>query len=182
MKKILLSLFCAAILMSCEQQKTADDERFVYEQDRIVDTETGDEYMVEDEDSYTVTHPDGEREVVPYEETPFYGNPEAERYVEEYYDRLGQRKEQALQDHKAKIREARKERYSEYSNQELVQEFNRLHRENAPYEQQMDMMAELVERGAVTEEEAAEMMEVDAADINFDIQFDPDETAQEYPG
>ena len=182
MKRFLLSLICASVLFACEQQKTQDEERFVYEQDRIVDTETGDEYMIEDEDAYVVTHPDGEQEVLTYEETPFYGSPMHDRYIEEYYDRLGQRKEAAMQEQKARIREARKARYSEYSNNELVQEFNRLHRENAPYEQQMDVMAELVERGHVTEDEAADMMEVGKEDINFDIQFDPTETAEEYPG
>ncbi|MBS9524793.1 hypothetical protein KI659_12305 [Litoribacter alkaliphilus] len=180
MKKILLSLLTTAILFSCAQNQS-EEERFTYENDRIVDTETGDEYMVEDQDTYTVTHPDGEQETVTYEETPFYGTEAADEFLERYNTRLAERKETLLVEQKNKIKQARKERYAEYSDKELIEQFNQLHKDLAPYEQQMDIIAELVERGAVTEEEAVELMEVDEADINFDIDYDPEENAEEIP-
>ncbi|WP_143961757.1 hypothetical protein [Litoribacter populi] len=180
MKKIIMSLFSVAILFSCAQQQSEED-RFEYENDRIVDTQTGDEYMIDDQDSYVVIHPDGEQETVTYEETPFYGTEAADEFLERYNNRMMERKETLMIEQKNKIKQARKDRYAEYSDQELVKQFNKLHQDLAPYEQQMDIMAELVERGAVTEEEAVELMEVDQADLNFDIYYDPEENAEEVP-
>jgi len=180
MKKIVLSVFVSLIMLACTTPKSEED-RFVYEEDRIVDTETGDEYTLEDESTYIVTHPDGERERVTREEAPFYGTEGLEEYMRQYSDRLAQRKETALEEHKTRIKAARQERYAQYNDEQLLQRFNQLHRDEAPYEEQMDVMAELVERGVVGEDEVPGMLEVDARDINFDIEFDPSETAPTYP-
>jgi len=180
MKKLILSVFVSVIMLACTTPKSEED-RFVYEEDRIVDTETGDEYILEDESTYIVTHPDGEREVVAREEAPFYGTEGLDEYMRQYGDRLTQRKEAAMQEHKNRIKAARSERYAQYTDEQLLERFNRLHRENAPYEEQMDVMAELVERDVVGEDEAPGMLEVEERDLNFDIEFDPSETAPTYP-
>ncbi|KEO72382.1 hypothetical protein [Anditalea andensis] len=180
MKKMILYLFVSAIFLACTTPKSEED-RFVYEEDRIVDTETGDEYTLEDESSYVVTHPDGEQEVVSREEAPFYGTEGLDEYMRQYSDRLAERKEAAMLEHKNQIKAARAERYSEYSDDQLLERFNRLHNENAPYEEQMDVMAELVERGVVGEDDAPGLLEVDAREIDFDISYDPSETAPTYP-
>ncbi|HSJ69154.1 MAG TPA: hypothetical protein VK921_15850 [Anditalea sp.] len=180
MKKLILSVFVSVIMLACTTPKSEED-RFVYEEDRIVDRETGDEYRLEDESTYTVIHPDGEQEVVTREEAPFYGTEELDEYMRQYGDRLAQRKEAAMLEYKNQIKATRAERYSQYSDDELLARFNQLHRDNAPYEEQMDVMAELVERDVVGEDEAPGLLEVDAREINFDIEFDPSETAPTYP-
>lgn len=180
MKKLILSVFVSMIMLACTTPKS-DEDRFVYEEDRIVDTETGDEYILEDESTYTVIHPDGEREVLQREEAPFYGTEGLDEYLRQYSDRLTERKEAAMEDYKTRIKTLRHDRYAEYSDDELMQRFNTLHSENAPYEEQMDVMAELVERGVVGEDEAPTLLEVDARDLDFDIEFDPSENAATYP-
>jgi hypothetical protein len=180
MKKLVLSVFVSLIMLACTTPKSEED-RFVYEEDRIVDTETGDEYTLEDESTYIVTHPDGEQERVTREEAPFYGTEGLDEYIRQQSDRMTQRKEAAMEEQKARIKAARAERYAQYTDDQLLQRFNTKHEQNAPYEEQMDIMAELVERGVVGEDEVPGMLEVDARDIDFDIQFDPTETAPTYP-
>ena len=180
MKKLMLSVFVSALMLACTTPKT-DEDRFVYQEDRIVDMETGDEYILEDEATYTVIHPDGEREEVAIEDAPFYGTEGLDEYLRQYSDRIAQRKQEAMENYKMRIKEVRQMRYSEFSDKELMQKFNQLHKEDAPYEEQMDVMAELVERGVVGEDEAPGLLEIDAADLDFDIEFDPNETADTYP-
>lgn len=180
MKKLILSVFVSMIMLACTTPKT-DEDRFVYQEDRIVDTETGDEYILEDETTYTVIHPDGEREVVQREEAPFFGTEGLDEYLRQYGDRVTERKEAAMQEYKTRIKAARQERYAQYTDDQLMQRFNRLHEEDAPYEEQMDVMAELVERGVVGEDEVPGLLEVDAREIDFDIEFEPNETAPTYP-
>lgn len=172
MKKLLIALMSTSILFACNQEKSIE-ERYIYEEDKIVDIDTGDEYILEEsEQEFVVIHKDGSKEVVPIDETPFFGTSLSDMYVSEWKDNMAAREEKLLEEKKNKLKQARRDRYSSYSDDELMKKFQKSHDEGIDMSLQMDMIAELVERGAVSDEDAPDLLEIKPELINFDIEIE----------
>ncbi|SIS68629.1 hypothetical protein [Belliella pelovolcani] len=176
MKKLMIAAVSASLLFACGQEKSVE-ERYLYEGDKIVDVETGDEYLLEEsEEEFVVVHKDGTKEVIPMEETPFFGTTLSDDYVNDWKKSLEERKAQLLEDKKNSLKEARKARYAEYSDEELMEKFQKMHKDNADMTLQMDLIAELVDRGAISDEDAPDLLEVEPEFINFDIEIEMPES------
>ncbi|WP_375586005.1 hypothetical protein [Cyclobacterium xiamenense] len=157
---------------SCSGEK---EDRYIFETDRIVDTESGDTYYVKNPDTLTVVNIDGVAEPVTVSSTPFAESNQLKQMMDRYEQKLQARKDSVLQAQKAQIKENRKERYADYSDDELMNRFNELKEEGAPFAQQMDMMAELVRREVVLQIDLPEILDIDPEDIDMDIEYSPDE-------
>lgn len=172
MKKLLIAAIGASLLFACSQEKSVE-ERYLYEGDRIVDIETGDEYLLEEsEDEFIVVHTDGTKEAIAIEETPFFGTTLTDDYVNDWKKNLELRQEKLLEDKKNKLKETRRARYEEYSSEELMNKFQKMHKENADMSQQMDIIAELIERGAISDEDAPSLLEIEPEMIDFNIELE----------
>lgn len=172
MKKLgIVGVFIASLLVSCAGEKNLE-QRFVFEEDKIVDVETGDEYILEDIEEFTVVHTDGTVEKIPLEESPFYTGTFSAEYLEELNKRMEDRKLQLLEEKKQKIKEARKARYAEVSDQDLLAKFKSGHAEGVELGIQIDMIAELIDRGVISEDEAPVMLEIEPELVDLDIMID----------
>ncbi|SEJ57510.1 hypothetical protein SAMN05192553_105179 [Cyclobacterium xiamenense] len=164
-------LLLLLIMASCSGEK---EDRYIFETERILDTETGDAYYVKNPDTLTVVHIDGVAEPVTVSSTPFAESEELEQLMDRYEEKLEARKDSVLRVQKAQIKENRKQRYAAYSDDELMNRFNELKEEGAPFAQQMDMMAELVRREVVLEIDLPEILDIDPEDIDMDMEYDPE--------
>lgn len=172
MKKLLIALMSTSILFACSQEKSVE-ERYIYEENKIVDVETGDEYLLEDNDQeFVIIHKDGSQEVIPVDETPFFGTSLSDIYVSEWRDNMAAREEKLLEEKKDNLKQARRDRYSSYTDEELMKKFQKSHDEGIDMSFQMDMIAELVERGAVSDADAPDLLEIEPELINFDIEIE----------
>ncbi|UJP64858.1 hypothetical protein [Mongoliitalea daihaiensis] len=169
MKKIwIVGMLIVSFLAACTGEKTLE-QRFVYEDDKIVDVETGDEYILEDVEEFTVVHSDGTVEKIPLDEAPFYTGAFSAEYLDELDKNLEERKLRLIEEKKMKIKEARNARYAELSNDELLAKFKEGHSDGLELGIQMDMIAELIDRGVIAEDEAPVMLEIEPELIDFDI-------------
>ena len=159
------------IMASCSGEK---EDRYIFETERILDTESGDTYYVKNPDTLTVVHIDGVAEPVTVSSTPFAESEELKQLMDRYEEKLEARKDSVLREQKAQIRENRKQRYAAYSDDELMNRFNKLKEEGAPFAQQMDLMAELVRREVVLEIDLPEILDIDPEDIDMDIDYNPE--------
>lgn len=158
-----------SISFSCTNRSAED--RFIFEDERILDMETGDEYYINKMDTLTLVNIEGESSEIVVTATPFSDSDELDRMMASYKEKLTERKDALYKDQKEKIKAERAERYAEYDDQELLALFNKIHREEDPYEKQMDVIAELVRREAVLETDAAKLLEVDTVILDFDIDY-----------
>jgi serine phosphatase RsbU (regulator of sigma subunit) len=173
MKKISMFLITVgmAFTVACSGGKS-EDERYVYEGDKIVDEVTGDEYYMEEDDVITVKHADGTTEKLAIDETPFYESALSEEYIQSLEARYFERKESLLAEKKEKLKEARRSRYAEFSDDELLERFRQAHKDGLDMTRQMDMMAELVERDIVSDEEAPDLLEIDPKMMDLEIELE----------
>ncbi|MGY6521544.1 MAG: hypothetical protein ACXIUD_07440 [Mongoliitalea sp.] len=172
MKKLwIVGVLIASFLAACAGEKSME-QRFVFEADKIVDVETGDEYILEDIEEFTVVHTDGTVEKIPLEESPFYTGTFSAEYLEELNKRMEDRKLQLLDEKKQKIKEARKARYAEVSDEDLLAQFKSGHAEGVELGIQIDMIAELIDRGVISEDEAPVMLEIEPELVDLDIMID----------
>jgi hypothetical protein len=172
MKRLLLLSLLSLYISACSQ---GDKDRFVFGEDRILDVETGDEYYLNKMDTLTIVNIEGETSEILATASPFADDEEFREMMDRYHASIAERKEKLLEEQKNLIKDQRIERYASYEDKELLEYFNRLHKEDAPYEQQMDVMAELVRREVVLEIDAATMLEVDTTLLDFDIDYTPTE-------
>ncbi|WP_162343129.1 hypothetical protein [Cyclobacterium salsum] len=171
-KNIITILTLILITAACSSEK---EERYIYETDRVLDSETGDEYYFKNLDTMTVVHIDGVSEPVTVSSTPFAGSEEFKKMMTQYRENLEAREDSLLMAKKEQIKKNRTERYAEYNDDELMERFNTLKDEEAPFAQQMDVMAELVRREVVLEIDVPEIMEIGPEDIDMNIDYQPEE-------
>jgi hypothetical protein len=171
MKKIVLFTLSIAFLVSCAKEKSIE-ERYLYEGDKIVDMETGDEYIMEEDQQITIIHTDGTMEIVAVDETPFYGSALSDEYLKSLEAKLAERKEKLLEEKKNQLKEVRRSRYANISDEELLKQFKQAHDDGLDMSRQMDMIAELVDRGIVNTEEAPGLLEISPELIDLDIEID----------
>ncbi|MFD2037251.1 hypothetical protein ACFSKL_20805 [Belliella marina] len=172
MKKLMITVLGASLLLSCSQEKSVE-ERYIYQDDKIIDVDTGDEYLLEESDEqFVLVHKDGTQETIALDETPFFGTSLTDDYVSDWKNKMEERQEKLLIDKKNQLKEKRKERYAEYSDDELMKEFQKYHKEGKDMTMQMDMIAELLERGKISDEEAPSLLEVEPELINLDIDIE----------
>ncbi|HSI76151.1 MAG TPA: hypothetical protein VK957_09655 [Lunatimonas sp.] len=169
MKKLWIAIIMLPVVFSCTNRSAED--RFIFEDERILDMETGDEYYINKMDTLTLVNIEGESSEIVVTATPFSDSDELNKMMASYREKITERKDALYKDQKEKIKAERAERYAEYDDQELLTLFNKLHSEDVPYEQQMDVIAELVRREAVLETDAAKLLEVDTVTLDFDIDY-----------
>lgn len=168
LRYLMLFTFTSFLIGACSGEKR---DRYQFEEDMVLDTETGDEYLLKNADTMTVVHIDGTSEPITVSSTPFADSEELNEMMESYKANLEERKEKLLAAEKVRIKKERSERYAEYSDEELETKFNELHEKGAPFEQQMDIVAELVNREVILEIDAAELLEIDPEEIDMDMKF-----------
>ncbi|MGY6741562.1 MAG: hypothetical protein ACXIUQ_02420 [Cecembia sp.] len=171
MKRVTLILLSVIFLASCAKEKSVE-ERYVYEGDKVVDVETGDEYFMEDEGEITVVHTDGTMEVIAVEEAPFFETALSEEFLKSMEARLEERKLKLLEDKRDKIREVRRSRYAHMSDDDLLSQFKQAHKDQLDLSRQIDMIAELIDRGVIAEDEAPIMLEISPELIDFDVELE----------
>ncbi|WP_291789171.1 hypothetical protein [Cecembia sp.] len=171
MKKLALVLVSMIFLGACTQEKSVE-ERYVYEVDKVIDVETGDEYLMEDEGEITIVHTDGTTEKIAVEEAPFYESALSEDFLKSMEAKLQQRKLDLLEDKKNKIKEVRRSRYAHISDDDLLDQFQQAHKDRLDMSRQMDMVAELVERGVVSSDDAPGLLEISPEMIDFNIELE----------
>lgn len=171
MKKTILLLLSIAFLSSCKQEKSVE-ERYLYQEDKIVDVETGDAYLMEEDQRITVVHTDGSKEKIAIEEVPFYGSTLSDEYIKSLEAKFAERKEALLEEKKNQLKEARRSRYVDFSDDELLKRFQQAHKDGLDMSRQMDMIAELVDRGVVYSEDAPDLLEISPDMVNFEIEID----------
>jgi len=176
MKKLWIAIILLTVIFSCTNRSSED--RFIFEEERIVDMETGDEYYINKMDTLTLVNIEGESSEIVVTATPFSESEELDRMMAAYKERITERKEILVNEQKEKIKAERAERYSEYDDQELLALFNKMHKEDSPYEKQMDVITELVRRDAVLEKDAAKLLEVDTVILDFGIDYTMSEDSQ----
>lgn len=169
MKKLWIAIIMLTVIFSCTNRSTED--RFIFEDERIVDIETGDEYYINKMDTLTIVNIEGESSEIIVTATPFSESDELDRMMAAYKERITERKETLVTEQKEKIKAQRAERYSQYDDQELLALFNKMHKDERPYELQMDVIAELVRRDAVLETDVAKLLEVDTVTLDFEIDY-----------
>lgn len=172
MKKVLIiGMIITSFLAACSGEKKLE-QRFIYENDKIVDVETGDEYILEDIEEFTVVHSDGTVEKIPLEEAPFYSGAFSGDYLDELDKKMEERKLRLIEEKKQKIKEARNARYAEISDEELLTKFKAGHADGLELGLQMDMIAELIDRGVIAEDEAPILLEIEPEMIDLDIDLE----------
>ncbi|MCH7413647.1 hypothetical protein MM213_09135 [Belliella sp. R4-6] len=172
MKKLLITVLSASLLIACSQEKSVE-ERYIYQDDKIIDVDTGDEYLLEETDEeFVLVHKDGSKETVAIDETPFFGTALTDDYVSDWKSKMEERQENLLIEKKNQLKEKRKDRYSELSDDELLEKFQKSHKEGVDMTMQMDMIAELVERGRISNEEAPELLEIEPELLNLEIDIE----------
>jgi hypothetical protein len=162
-----LGILALSILITTSCQQKGSEDRFVFEEERVLDMETGDEYYLQSMDTLTVVNIDGETSQIIVTAAPFSDKEELDLMISNYKEKIADRKDEIFSEQKTKIIDERKTRYEAYSNEELLAYFNKIHQEDAPYGQQMDVMAELVKREAVLELDVPTLLEIDTAKIDL---------------
>ncbi|MCC5938708.1 MAG: hypothetical protein JJU34_15615 [Lunatimonas sp.] len=166
-----LGIIALSVLTFTSCQKNTTEDRFVFEEERILDLETGDEYYLQNMDTLTVVNIEGEASQIVVSAAPFSDSEELEFLIASYKEKISDRKEDMFTEQKSKIIDERKARYEEYSDEELLAFFNQIHKDDAPYGQQMDVMAELVKREAVLEIDVPKLLEIDTAKVDFNASY-----------
>ena len=169
MKNLLIVILLFSFMFGCTNRPAED--RFIFEEERILDMETGDEYYLNKMDTLTLVNIEGESSEIVVTATPFSGSEELDEMMMAYKEKLTERKDVLVKEQKEKIKAERAERYAQYDDQELLAYFNELHKKESPYVQQMDVITELVRRDAVLETDAAKLLEVDSVTLDFDIDY-----------
>jgi hypothetical protein len=170
-ERLILVTIVAVMIAGCNE-KTSDEERYIYQEEKILDTETGDEYIMEDDNEFTIIYTDGSKEKIAIEDTPFYGNALSDEFVTNFEAKLAERKEVILLNMREKLKETRRTRYANHSDDQLLEKFQNAHAEGIDMGLQIDMIAELIERGKVTEEDAPEYLELSPELIDFDLDIE----------
>lgn len=176
MKKLGISIILFASIFSCTNRSSED--RFIFEEERILDMETGNEYYINKMDTLTLVNVEGESSEIVVTATPFSESDELDRMMAAYKEKITERKEILVNGQKEKIKAERAERYAEYDDQELLALFNKMHKEDSAYEKQMDVITELVRRDAVLETDAAKLLEVDTVILDFGIDYTMSEDSE----
>ncbi|WP_373523316.1 hypothetical protein [Aquiflexum sp.] len=171
MKKLMIITLSILMMSACSTEKSVE-ERYIYEGEKIVDIETGDEYLMEEEGKITVVHTDGSKEKLAIDETPFYETALSEEFIQSLESNYAERKQVLLEEKRTLLKENRRSRYAEISDEELLKQFQQAHKDGLDMGRQMDMVAELIERGAVTSDQAPELLEIEPELINFDIDIE----------
>lgn len=171
MKKLIVFTMGIALLSSCGGEKSVE-ERYIYEEDKVVDVESGDQYVMEEEGAITVIHTDGTKEKLAIDETPFFESALSEEYIKSLEAKYVERKQKLLEKKKEELKANRRSRYAEISDEELLEQFQQAHKDGLDIGRQIDMVAELIDRGTITEEEAPKYLEMDPELIDFDIDIE----------
>lgn len=171
MKKATIFILSIIILSSCAKEKSVE-ERYLYETDKVVDIETGDEYIMEEENEIIVVHTDGTKDIIPIEDAPFYGSALSDDYLRSLEEKMRERKEKILEEKKNQIKEVRRSRYASLSDEELLKQFQQGHKDGLDMSRQMDMIAELIDRGVVSSQEAPDLLEIAPELIDFDFDLE----------
>ncbi|ERM83350.1 hypothetical protein P872_16025 [Rhodonellum psychrophilum GCM71 = DSM 17998] len=171
MKKTIIAIASIGILASCTNEKSIE-ERYLYEGDKIVDIETGDEYFMEDSLGFTLIHKDGSKEQVAFDDTPFFETNLSDEYVKTWKENIAEREEKLLLEKKEKFQAARKARYSDLDNEALMAKFQKAHQEKVEITLQMDMIAELIDREVIATEDAPGLLEIDIEFIDLDFNIE----------
>lgn len=171
MKKLIVFTMGIALLSACGSEKSVE-ERYIYEEGKVVDVESGDQYMMEEEGAITVIHTDGTKEKLAIDETPFYETALSEEYIKSLESNYAERKQKLLEKKKEELKANRRSRYAEISDEELLEQFQQAHKDGLDIGRQIDMVAELIDRGTISEEEAPEYLEMDPELIDFDIDIE----------
>ncbi|SHN21895.1 hypothetical protein SAMN04488057_11159 [Cyclobacterium lianum] len=175
-RNILIFTSAVFLFAACSGE---NEDRYQFEGESVLDTETGDEYILENPDTMTVVHIDGTSEPITVSSTPFAESEELNQMMEKYRANMEKRKEELLAKEKARIKNEREERYADFSDEELEEEFRKLHENDAPFEQQMDIVAELVNREVILEIDAAELLEIDPKDVDMDVEWESTSTSDQ---
>lgn len=170
MKKTIIAIASIGTLASCANEKSIE-ERYLYEGAKIVDVDTGDEYMMEDSLGFTLIHKDGSKEQVAFNETPFFETNLSDEYVKNWKESMREREEKLLLDKKEKFKVERKARYYELDDEALLAKFQKAHQDQVEITIQMDMIAELIERGVTSTEDAPKLLEIDMEFIDLDVEI-----------
>lgn len=171
MKKLMIMILSIVLMTACSKEKSVE-ERYIYEGEKIVDIETGDEYLMEEEGEITVVHSDGSKEKLAIDETPFYETALSEEFIKSLEANYAERKAALLEQKKNLLKENRRSRYAEISDEDLLKQFQQAHKDGLDMGRQMDMIAELIDRGALTADEAPDLLEIEPELINFDIDIE----------
>ncbi|WP_373493170.1 hypothetical protein [Aquiflexum sp.] len=171
MKKLMIITLSIIFMSACSTEKSVE-ERYIYEGEKIVDVETGDEYLMEEEGKITVVHTDGSKEKMAIDETPFYETALSNEFIQSLESNYAERKQVLLEEKKKMLKENRRSRYADIPDEELLERFQQAHKDGLDMGRQMDMVAELIERGAVSEDQAPGLLEIEPELINFDIDID----------
>lgn len=168
-----LFFLMGAVLLFSSCKKEADvQERFAYETEKVIDQETGDEYLMEQKDSLTIVHKDGSSEKIAVQEAPFYGEDFIKNHLKTMEAQIEERLQTLLIDKKNKIKEARRARYAALKNEELVARFHDSHKKGEDLSVQIDMIAELIERGVINNADAPTLLEISPDLIDLDIDLE----------
>jgi hypothetical protein len=177
MKKLFFLAVVSILALACAREKSVE-ERYLYEGDKIVDLETGDEYILEDEQEITVVHKDGTKERLPIVEAPFFGSPISDSLVQTWEANFTARQERLIGEKRNVLKEARKQRYADLSDDELMKRFQDAHKRGDDMSLQMDMMGELVERGAVSADQAPDLLEISPDLVDLEMEINEDATLE----
>lgn len=168
-----LTFLMAGLLLfsSCKNEKEVQ-ERFTYETEKVIDQETGDEYILEQKDSLTIVHKDGSSEKISVQEAPFYGEDFIKNHLKTMEAQMEERMQAMLVAKKNKIKEARRARYAALKNEELLARFHDSHKKGEDLSAQIDMIAELIERGVINNADAPTLLEIspDLIDLEIDLE------------
>jgi hypothetical protein len=167
----IIAILATFFIAACAGEKKLE-QRFVYDNEKILDVETGDEYILDDVEVFTVVHKDGTVDKITIDEAPFYSGSFSADYLEELDKKLEERKLQLIEAKKNKLKEARKARYAALSDAELLAKFNESHANEVEFGMQLDMIAELLSRGVIGEDEAPVLLEIEPAMLELDIELD----------
>lgn len=188
MKKLLIALICSSLLYGCKHgnneekyisdednthdQEKSLEERFVHDIDKIIDIETGDEYLIDDDNQgFLVIHKDGSTEAVSIEDSPFFETDFSNLDISEWKKNMPARKQKLLEKKKNQLIQTRKERYSDLTDEELMEKFKKSHEAAIDMSLQIDMIGELVERGAIAGKDAPTLLEIEPNLIDFNIEI-----------
>lgn len=172
MKKTIAIMLTVGSLWACKTEK-APEERFLIEADTVMDVDTGDKFVMDQDSTHlTVIHQDGSKEVLDLEKAPFYGTKVAEDYLQKMEDALQKRVDDLMEQKNAKLKEARKARYASITDEDLLKQFQEGHKNGLDMARQMDMIAELIARGVVASEQAPDLLEIAPEMVNLNVELD----------
>ncbi len=171
MKKFIIIAISIGLMFSCANEKSVE-ERYLYQGEKIVDVDTGDEYIMEEAGQFTIVHPDGTTEKIAIDETPFFGTALSDEYVEDWKAGLEQREQQLLEEKRNQLKETRRQKYADMSDDELMEKFKTVHQQDGDMTEQREMIFELIDRGAISPDQGPVLLEIDPELMNGDIEAD----------